>query len=174
MAVVLEEDHRLNFISKKQINNKGMKKKVVFSLVVLLSTLQLMATNLVIEHSSGAEVLQNIAVIGKWVFVGNELQLLDKAGNVLATEAIENVKKIVFAESYTSVDDVEKADIVVYPNPTHDMLYINGMDIQSIRIYDLQGRVVLTTKGKELSVGELPVGTYLLQIGTQVVRFIKQ
>ena len=59
-----------------------MKKKVVFSLVVLLSTLQLMATNLVIEHSSGAEVLQNIAVIGKWVFVGNELQLLDKAGNV--------------------------------------------------------------------------------------------
>ena len=158
-----------------------MKNKLLFALVGLLCGVQVMATDLVVERTTGADILQDIALIGKLVFLGNDIQLLDKAGNVLATEAIADIRKIVFAESTTTaLDDVEEENIVVYPNPTKDMLYINGINNKTIRVYDLQGRILLQNNGSEVSensaairVGNLPVGTYLLQIGTQVVRFIK-
>ena len=51
---------------------------------------------------------------------------------------------------------------------------MSGAEAQILRVYDLQGRVVVVGEGTEVSVGNLPTGTYLLQIGTQVVRFIKQ
>lgn len=156
------------------INYTKMKQKFLFLLIALLSAVQVMATNLVIERYTGAEMAKDIALIGKWVFVGTDLLLLDKADNVLATEAIDNVRKIVFAESSsTALDRVEEDQIVVYPNPTHDMLYINGIDNQTLRVYDLQGRLLLLHEGTEVSVEGLSAGTYLLQIGTQVVRFIK-
>ena len=60
---------------------------------VILCSLQTMATNLVLEQRSGAEVLKDIAIIGQWVFVEDTIQLLDKSGNILATEPIADIKK---------------------------------------------------------------------------------
>lgn len=151
-----------------------MKQKVLFSVLVLLCSIQVMATNLVIERYAGAEMVQDIALIGKWVFVETDLQLLDKEGNVLATEPLANVRKIVFSNESTAVDNVEVGSIVVYPNPTQDILYIKGIEAQTLRVFNLQGHVLQTTEGTQVSVVNLPTGTYLLQIGTQVVRFIKQ
>ena len=143
---------------------------------VILCSLQTMATNLVLEQRSGAEVLQDIAIIGKWVFVENTIQLLDKSGNILATEPIANIKKIQFATNGTNADVNDTVDrtIIVYPNPTQDILMIQGAESQMLRVYNLQGSLLLTQWGNQISVGNLPDGTYLLQIGTQVMRFIKR
>ena len=143
---------------------------------IILCSLQTMATNLVIEHRSGAEVLQDIAIIGKCLVVGENIQLLDKSGNVLAIEALSNIKKITLLTSDTSedVNDTIVNTIVVYPNPTQELLIIRGVESQTLRIYDLQGRLLKTEWGNQISVGNLSDGTYLLQIGTQVVRFIKK
>lgn len=151
-----------------------MKQKVLFSVLVLLCSIQVMAANLVIERYAGAEMVQDIALIGKWVFVETDLQLLDKEGNILATEPLANVRKIVFSNESTAVDNVEMGSIVVYPNPTQDILCIKGIEAQTLRVFNLQGHVLQTTEGTQMSVVNLPTGTYLLQIGTQVVRFIKQ
>ena len=51
---------------------------------------------------------------------------------------------------------------------------VQGAEGQTLRVYDLQGRLLKQTKGTEVQVEDLANGTYLLQIGTQVVRFIKQ
>ena len=144
---------------------------------VILCSLQTMATNLVLERRSDKEVLQDIDKIGKWVFVENTIQLLDKSGNILATESIANVKKIYFAPpkgTETDVNDTLVNTIIVYPNPTQDVLMIQGAASQTLRVYNLQGSLLLTQWGNQISVGNLPDGTYLLQIGTQVVRFIKK
>ena len=142
---------------------------------VILCSLQTMATNLVLERRSDAEVLQDIAIIGKWIFVEENIQLLDKDGNILATESIANVKKICFAPpTNTDVNDTLVNTIIVYPNPTQDILMIQGAESQTLRVYNLQGSLLLTQWGNQISVGNLPDGTYLLQIGTQVVRFIKK
>ena len=144
---------------------------------IILCSLQTMATNLVIEHRSGAEEMQDIARIGKLIFVEGNIQLLDKYGNILATESIANVKKICFApptEIDTDVNDTLVNTILVYPNPTQDVLMILGAESQTLRVYNLQGSLLLTQWGNQISVGNLPDGIYLLQIGTQVVRFIKK
>ena len=151
-----------------------MKQKIVLLAIAIFCGMNVLATNLVIERYAGAEMVQDIAVIGKWVFVDTNLQLLDKEGNVLATEPLANVRKIVFSDEPTAVDNVEKGSIIVYPNPTQDVLYIQGIDAQILRIFNMQGNMLQTTEGTQVSVSHLPTGTYLLQIGTQVVRFIKQ
>ena len=93
-----------------------MKKFVLFFAV--MCSLQMMAVSLVVEHRSGADMLQDVAAIGKWVYVGDDLQLLDKAGEVLATESLASIKKIVFADRGSAVENVPANSIVVYPNPT--------------------------------------------------------
>ena len=151
--------------------------KLKFILIcIIFCSLQTMATNLVIEHRSGAEeIKQDIARIGKLIFVEENIQLLDKDGNILATEPIANVKKICFTPpTNTNVNDTLVNTILVYPNPTQDVLMIQGAESQTLRVYNLQGNLLLTQWGNQISVGKLPDGTYLLQIGTQVVRFIKK
>ena len=116
---------------------------------------------------------QDIALIGKLIFSDSNLQLLDKAGQVIASESINNIRKITFGAT-TSTEQIPATSIVVYPNPTHDMLLIRGIEAQALRVYDLQGKMLLHEHGTQVQVSSLVAGTYLLQIGTQVVRFIKQ
>ncbi len=149
-----------------------MKKLLLFWAVVC--SMQMMALNLVVEHRSGADLLKDVALIGKWVYEGDNLQLLDNAGNVLATEALANIKQITFSTEGTAVENVQANSIVVYPNPTQDVLMIQGIEAQALRVYDLQGRLLMHEEGTQVDVNHLAEGTYLLQIGTQVVRFIKK
>ena len=148
-----------------------MKKILLF--LAFVCSMQMMALDLVVEHRSGADLLQDISLIGKWVFVGEDLQLLDKQGNTLAVEPLADIKKITFSVS-TATENVQTNAILVYPNPTHDMLMIQGIEAQTLRVYDMQGRLLKVENGTQVSVGNLAEGTYLLQIGTQVVRFIKK
>lgn len=152
-----------------------MKNKFIL-MFVLFCSMQMMATNLVLLKSDGQQHLQDIATIGKWVYVGDDLQLLSHDGIVLAYEPVMSVRKITFAEpsTPTSIEDITNKHIVIYPNPTHDVLLINGIEAQDVRVFDLQGHLLKTENGTQVNVSNLAEGTYLLQVGTQVVRFIKK
>ena len=135
-----------------------------------------MATSLVLLQTDGSQQLQDIAKIGKWVFTEENLKLIDKDGNVLAIELIAEVKKITFSisNSETTTENVAINSIVVYPNPTQDILHIAGITPQTLRVFDLQGRLLIIDNSTQVNVSHLNTGTYLLQVGTQVIRFIKQ
>ena len=148
-------------------------KKIMLFLAISCS-LQLMAVNLSIQKTDNTQRLQDITKIGKLIFVENDLQLLDKAGKLLASEPITSIRKIIFVESQAAaLESVDTEMLLVYPNPTQAALFIKGIDAQVIRVYDLNGRLLLSEYGTQVNVSELSLGTYLLQIGTQVVRFIK-
>ena len=150
-------------------------KKFALLLVYLCFALSMMATELVIIPYSGNEMQEDIGIIGKLVFVDNTMQLLDKSGNLLASESVTNIRRITFRDSVSdALENIVPAEIRVYPNPTQDRLIISGVEEEMLRVYDLQGRQVLQAEGHEVYVGNLSNGVYLLQIGTQVVRFIKQ
>ena len=153
-----------------------MKKWLFLCLAAVAISVQATATNLVLSRSSGTQLLQDIAAIGKVVFVGDDLQLLAHDGTVLAQEPIAEVQQITFADGSepTSVEGATASGIILYPNPTQDRLVVQGAEGQTLRVYDLQGRLLKQTEGTEVQVEDLANGTYLLQIGTQVVRFIKQ
>ena len=135
-----------------------------------------MATSLVLLQTDGVQQVQDIAKIGKWVFTEENLQLIDKDGNVLATEPIAEVKKITFSihTSETATENVAINSIIIYPNPTQDILHITGVTPQTLRVFDLQGRLLIIDNSTQVNVSHLNTGTYLLQVGTQVIRFIKQ
>ena len=144
--------------------------------LTFVCSMQMMALNLVVEHRSGADLLQDIAIIGKLVYVGDELQLLDDEGDILATEPLDKIKKITFFVHgpVTNIENMDTNSILIYPNPTRDVLMIEGVDSQTLRVYDLQGRLIKTENSTQVDVSNLAEGIYLLQIGTQVVRFIKK
>ena len=154
-----------------------MKKWLFLCLAAVAISVQATATNLVLSRSSGTQLLQDIAAIGKVVFVGDDLQLLAHDGTVLAQEPIAEVQQITFAAtpSYpTSVEGATARGIILYPNPTQDRLVVQGAEGQTLRVYDLQGRLLKQTGSTYVRVEDLADGTYLLQSGTQFVRFIKQ
>ena len=146
----------------------------LFFIFAMLCSMHVLAVNIRLESTSGAQSSQDIAKIGKLFFVDNEIQLVDKLGNILATEMIGNVQKITFVESATDIDSVQPNEIMIYPNPSHDIIHVLGVDLVSRRVINIQSRMLLAEQGNQITVSSLPMGTYLLQIGTQVVRFIKQ
>jgi hypothetical protein len=150
-----------------------MKNKLIL-LCAIFCSMQIMATNLVLSKSDGTQQLQDIATIGKLLFVGDDIQLVSHDGTVWAKEAISNIRKITFADAETAVENIESnKQIVIYPNPTQDILIISGIEAQELHVFDLQGRMLKTENATQVNVSTLPNGTYLLQVGTQVVRFIK-
>jgi hypothetical protein len=71
--------------------------------------------------------------------------------------------------------------LVVYPNPATDILHILfNLDISSVQIIDLQGRVVLERTGasRSLDISELTQGTYIVKVqqsnSVQIAKFVKQ
>lgn len=79
----------------------------------------------------------------------------------------------------STTEDHSSAIFSVYPNPVQDELLIQSdTPIQSLLLYDLQGRVLLTRTdipiGTPLSIATLPSGIYFLKVNTQKGTAIKQ
>ncbi len=66
----------------------------------------------------------------------------------------------------------------IYPNPTSDLLHIRGIQQTTVvTLFDLQGRMVANTILSEdgtLQIGNLSAGTYVLQVGNETVKIVKQ
>ena len=152
-----------------------MKSKFIL-IGAIFCSIQMMAINITVQTRTGADLSNDIAIIGKWMFENQNLLLVGKDGSILATEPIDNIRKIVFVK-YLPTDDKNliESNICIYPNPTQDIVYVRGVDDTTLlRIYTLEGEVIISTTGEQINVQSLPNGTYLLQVGTQVVRFIKK
>ena len=136
-------------------------------------------THIVVQPLSGQDQYYSLAQIGRLVLQNETLYLYDKAGIELGHTLLTEVGKIVFGEKGDNLVDEKHESYVVYPNPTHDMLIVRGIEPnQTIRIYSLQGLLIQTVQtqneGTIIQVNNLPNGTYLLQLGAELVKFIKK
>lgn len=79
----------------------------------------------------------------------------------------------------TSVDETTVSEISVYPNPATDFLKIdipNSMNNSNLEIYDATGRLIyqeIITGNHFISTTDFPKGLYVLKIGSEVRKFIK-
>ena len=62
----------------------------------------------------------------------------------------------------TSVDDITSMGIMVYPNPTGDMLNIDTRLEIEVEIYDLTGKLMTRENSKRISLADYPNGVYNL------------
>ncbi|MBP6091303.1 MAG: T9SS type A sorting domain-containing protein [Crocinitomicaceae bacterium] len=87
-----------------------------------------------------------------------------------------------FPDFFLNVDEQNKLQFSVFPNPAKDKLHVQGVEaIQSFVILTADGKLVsqnLTLQGMDIDVSQLSSGFYLLQITNDsgkigVVRFVK-
>ena len=85
------------------------------------------------------------------------------------------------ADATLTVEDIYPIDsrISVYPNPTANRIYIQGEKIFQAELFDLTGRKIITTNQKQIDLGNISTGSYILQVTpqnnkTQSFKIIKQ
>ena len=67
--------------------------------------------------------------------------------------------------SIEAVDETEGKAFTIWPNPASKTVYIDGVEVDEVQVYNALGQVVKTMRGtNEISVAELPQGVYLLRI----------
>ena len=75
----------------------------------------------------------------------------------------------------TSVEDISVLGIVVYPNPTKDVITIETRLEIEVELYDIMGKVVISESNtKRLDLSKLPNGIYNMTILYNGVRFSKK
>lgn len=98
------------------------------------------------------------------IFARSEADPLDAPKSIL----IDNV---VIAESgATSIDtDAIGTAVSVYPNPTTDMVSVNGVEnVSALEVYSLSGQIVASAKAtSSINVSNLSAGTYTLLIKSE-------
>lgn len=134
----------------------------------------------VVECLSGNDLVYSLSQVGKLTFANDSVYLVAPDGVVLGREARSQTRKIAFTETEPSAtEDVQIAGIRVYPNPAADYLVVCGLEeATTVRIYSTDGKLLSATTAEQgnalLPVSHLAAGQYLLQVKTQVVKFIKQ
>jgi len=63
--------------------------------------------------------------------------------------------------------------ILIYPNPVENTLYILGTN-KLIRIYDIEGNLMLMTRDREVDISYFPTGGYIIKIESISLTFIKK
>jgi hypothetical protein len=66
-----------------------------------------------------------------------------------------------------SIDEIEQADHLIYPNPTKDRFFVEGSSkIESVEIIDIHGRTVLRAEYSDagIDISELSAGTYFVRM----------
>ena len=138
-----------------------------------------------IEYINSEEYQATISSIARWEIDGanEKFRLVALDGTVLAERNLyDDIRRIVIFddnEGNTVNTEDNVLSISVFSNPTQEMLYVDGINVgETIRIFSLDGQMLLSsTAGNDtlsLSVASLTNGVYLLQIGTEIVKFIKQ
>lgn len=85
-----------------------------------------------------------------------------------------------YGSSTSFLDYLDESSISIFPNPTHQIIYIKGLEVgekAAVEILNLQGSTVLLVTEFEddhLDVSSLSKGFYLLQISSHQKRIIEK
>lgn len=147
-------------------------------IILFLSGLYLssQAVNITVIRMNGkTDEIEKLSVIK--FLSGNTIQCKLTNGR---TKQVDNVRTITFDDIDTAVDNViSESSISVYPNPTADMLIVEGVTAkETIHIYSLNGNQVLSVMTQEgvntINVSGLPNGVYLLKYANESFKLIKE
>lgn len=149
------------------------------TLVMLCAAMFLSAQTdqITIEYLDAEQQVYELSRIHKFVLENGKFKVVDKSGQILSESELSTLDKIIFDVS-TGVRPVGDIKFDVYPNPTTEVVTINGVEAGSVvRVFTLEGRMISTTVAEgesvNVNVSSLASGTYLMQIDSNVVKIIK-
>ena len=163
-----------------------MKKKLllIFALAAPLISYSIAeAQSLVVELKTGTENEHTLSTVQKIIFDAGSMHIVVKTDHTdlySLSYSLSDVQKILFSQQ-TGMPDIAKDagnSISVYPNPSRDVLFVDGVkEDTKIHVFNTKGVLFQTVIAKEktvrLNISTLPQDVYILQAGTQAVKFIK-
>ncbi|MEZ5023015.1 MAG: T9SS type A sorting domain-containing protein [Chitinophagales bacterium] len=69
-------------------------------------------------------------------------------------------------DAVLGIADQQKSDIQVYPNPSSNLINIEGDDLIKVLIYDNNGNLQFISKEHEIDISSLASGIYYFMIHT--------
>ena len=157
-------------------------KKILFLPILLMIVIAGHAevTHLKIVPLTGDEATSSLAQIGKIVLSNEQMCLYGQDDSELGCTPFSQIGKIVFYhDETTKLDNTANAAIQVFLDPATDALFVRGIaGEQTVRVYSVSGQLLQSANASNgeaiIPVSGLQNGTYLLQVGAQVVKFIKE
>lgn len=158
-----------------------MKRILLLPLVIMYALAAHAGVNsLRVEPLTGDNLTSSLAQIGKIVLGENDVLLYDKSGAQIGSTPFSQFEKIVFYESDpTAIDEVTIPSVQVFYDAAQESLFVRGIEgKQTVRVFSVNGQLLQSTDATNgeavMHIGGLQNGAYLLQVGAQVVKFVKE
>ena len=74
--------------------------------------------------------------------------------------------------AYNDVEEVEAMNMTVYPNPATDYIMVNAQNPVSVDIFDMTGRLVLTSTESKIDVRNLETGVYFVRVNGNATKLV--
>lgn len=95
---------------------------------------------------------------------GNTLAIPSSFARVQGTIGVGFVRILDGLRAIVSADDISLKNILIYPNPAHDLLNFEGFLFEDVTIIDLSGRMVYKSPfSSRINIGFIPDGWYILK-----------
>ncbi|MDD5997786.1 MAG: T9SS type A sorting domain-containing protein [Bacteroidales bacterium] len=161
----------------------NIKNKFISSLLLLATSVGANADiikGIVVEYldTNTADYQKSITSIGRIELRKNDLFLVYKDTKLgeLKLGDVNSINRIVIGDvDDSSLENVEgKISVVAYPNPTSDRLIVKGLDNETIlRLFASNGKLVYSGNNSEIDLSGFQSDVYFLQIGTQIIKIVK-
>ena len=84
----------------------------------------------------------------------------------------ETEQEIVIHAGFFDVDERQAIQVVLYPNPANDKVFVEAEGIKSVKVYNLQGQLLKTWDGEasnrvEISLHNIVAGMYAVEVLTE-------
>ena len=74
--------------------------------------------------------------------------------------------------AYNDVEEVEAMNMTVYPNPATDYIMVNAQSYTTVEIFDMTGRLVLTSVENKIDVRSLETGVYFVRVNGNTTKLV--
>ncbi len=149
-----------------------------------LSNLAQSASSIVVKPLSEAETIFTLSKIGKIAYIGDSIFIYDKYDRIIFYNTFSNVQHIRFSDEENStpsnIEDLfsnSTLEVLVYPNPTSDIINIKNSQDSEIRIYDSHGHLMQQIHGvyefMQIDITNYPIGVYVLNCKNKSFKIIK-
>lgn len=152
-----------------------MSSKNLFTAMLLCSSMAAVAGTFVASESESYDLSE----IKKIAFLEDETETIFSDGRVLY-HPFSSLQRIYFTENEsTDVSDViPQKELLLYPNPVVEKIYLSGLDgFSSISVISSKGILIKQMESNEekieIPVSELTPGIYYLKINDNAIKFIK-
>lgn len=148
----------------------------LFFVLLLLGVVQARAQQIAVVTADKTTEYGHYPYDNAKITFSNGQMLFHYDGNVVGTFNIKDVEKLFFYLT-GSMDEIQKNKRVAYSSDCEE-LSVNSPVGTSVVVYHVNGNRVLshlqTIASSTISVAHLPAGIYMVVIGSETLKFVKQ